>query len=78
METATSTQGPFALPQQAESPENNGNAPVDMVIASLIDQLKRENENIALLMERQRKLRQELLRAQEESLTAMRRGAPGK
>jgi hypothetical protein len=47
-----------------------------MVIASLVDQLKRENENIARLMQRQRELRVELLKAQEQSLAALRR-APG-
>lgn len=73
----TRTQLPVALPQQDEPTEMMDNASVDMVVASLIDQLKRENENIARLMERQRKLRQELLRAQEVSLTAMQRGNEG-
>ena len=46
--------------------ESDGEQPIDLVIASLVDQLKRENENIAQLMERQRELRVELLKAQEK------------
>lgn len=56
-----------------EVSEANDEQPIDMVIASLVDQLKRENDNIAQLMERQRELRVELLKAQEQSLAALRR-----
>ena len=59
--------------QQSEFKDHSDAPPIDMVIASLVDQLKKENENIAQLMERQRQLRLELLKAQEESLAALRR-----
>ena len=58
-------------PTNSEEPDNS----VNLVIASLIEQLKRENENIANLMERQKHLRQELLKAQEQSLAALRKNA---
>jgi len=53
--------------------ENSNSAPINLVIAQLTEQIKRENENIADMMKRQRELRQQLLKAQEESLAAIRR-----
>jgi len=61
---------PTATPIEMEASES---ASINLVIAQLTEQIKRENDNIADLMKRQRELRTQLLKAQEESLAAIRR-----
>lgn len=46
--------------------------PLKERIVALTEQLQLENQHIAQLMERQRKLRRELLMAQEQSLAELR------
>ena len=53
-------------------------SPINQVIASLTGQLRRDNRTIIELMERQRSLRQQLLKAQEQSLVALRRSRQSK
>lgn len=45
----------------------------DSVIARLVQQLRKENERISELVERQKKLRLELLKAQEQKLAELSR-----
>lgn len=58
----------ISRPTPAHSEQSEQNS----VIAKLVEQLRAENQRISELMERQRKLRLELLRAQEESLASLR------
>ena len=66
-----------AQDNRTSRPNNEAQQPLqpadDSVILRLVQQLQSENERILELVERQRKLRLELLRAQEQKLVELSR-----
>ncbi len=59
-------------PANSLHPPQSDMAQLNERIAQLTAQLKQENESIARLIERQRQLRYQLLRAREQSIAALR------